>query len=99
MLVDPSATMGPVKGPAQIHLSNTLMGPAAGGGGPHQAGGHAGSAPGVGAHHAPGDDAARAAIASGAAKVAGEDAEAKASYAKKRRDAEDRNRHIKGDVD
>ena len=61
MLVDPSATMGPVKGPAQIHLSNTLMGPAAGGGGPHQAGGHAGSAPGVGAHHAPGDDAARAA--------------------------------------
>ena len=45
------------------------------------------------------DDAARATIASGAAEVAGEDAEAKASYAKKRRDADDRDRHIKGDVD
>ncbi len=99
MLVDPTAAMGTVKGPGPVYLSDTPMGPAAAGAGPHHAGGHAGSAPGVGAHHAPGDDAARAAIASGAAKVAGEDAEAKASYAKKRRDADDRNRHIKGDVD
>jgi len=99
MLVDPTATMSTVKGPAPIHLSDTPMAPPVGGGGPHHGGGHAGSPPGVGKHHAPGDDAARVAIASGAAQVAGEDAGAKASYAKKRRDADDRNRHIKGDVD
>lgn len=82
MLVDPTATMGAVKGPGPVHLSDTPMASPTGGGRGHHAGGSAGSATGTGAHHAPGDDAPRAAIARGAAEVAGEDAAAKANFNK-----------------
>ena len=82
MLVDPTATMGTVKGPGPVQLSDTPMAPAAGSGRPHLAGGHAGAAAGNEAHRAPGDDAARAAIARGAAEVAGEDASAKTKFDK-----------------
>ena len=80
MLVDPTATMGTVKGPGPVHRSDTPMAPAAGSGSPHLAGGHARAAAGNEAHRAPGDDAARAAIARGAAEVAGEDAAARAKF-------------------
>ena len=82
MLVDPTATTGTVKGPGPVHLSDTPMVPAADSGRPHLAGGHAGAVAGTGAHHAPAEDAARSAIARGAAEVAGEDAAARAKFDK-----------------
>jgi len=57
------------------------MAPAAGSGRPHLAGGHAGAAAGSEAHRAPGSTL-RAAIARGAAEVAGENASAEAKFDK-----------------
>jgi conjugal transfer mating pair stabilization protein TraG len=82
MLVDPTETLGTVKGPGPVHLSDTPMAPAAGSGRPRLASGHAEAVVGTGVHHAPGEDPARAAIARGAATVAGEDAAAKAKFDK-----------------
>ncbi len=99
ILIDPATTMGTVKGPGPVHLSDTPMAPAAGGGDLHHASGHARTAPGVGVHHAPGyDDAARAAIARGEAEVAGDDAAVKAKFQGAQTRAERDNAKITKDV-
>ena len=82
MLVDPTATMGTVKGPGPVHLSDTPVAPTGSSGHGHRAGRHPAAMTGTGAHHARGDDAAHAAIARGAAEVAGEEAAAKARFDK-----------------
>lgn len=99
MLVDPTLTMGNVNDPGSVHLSDAPMSPPVDGARGHHAGEHVGKASGAEAHHAPGDDAARAAISRGAAEVTGEDSAAQASFARKRTDADARNRHIKRDVE
>ena len=80
MLVDPSAAMGVVEGPRPVRLHNASGSTPTGGGPGRSSGLHTGAAPGIDEHHAPGDDAARAAIARGAAEVAGQDDAAKAGF-------------------
>ena len=99
LLVDPTATMGTVMGPGPVHLGDTPMAPPAGSRHGHQASGGSGSAAGIGTHHAPGDDAARAAIARGAAEVAGEDTAAKARFGSAARKADDQDAKTKREVD
>ena len=98
MLVDPSATMGAVKGPGPVHLSDAPMAPPPGGGRGHQTHGVPGTASGASSHHFPGDEAARAAIARGAAEVAGEDAAAKAKFQGAQTRAEHDDARINKDV-
>jgi len=98
MLVDPSATMGTVRGPEPVHMPDVPMSPRAGSGRRHPSGRHTGASPGVDEHPAPGDDAARAAIARGAAEVAGEDAATKARYAHKASTADASDSTINRDI-
>lgn len=81
-LQDPAATMGSVRGPAEVSMPSATPRPQ----GRRSAGSSPGRAPrgsnaGSGTPpHAPGDDAARAAIQRGAAEVARDDAAAKRDF-------------------
>ena len=99
-LQDPGATMGSVRGPAEVSMPSAAPRPqgrrSAGSASRHAPQGSDG-APEAG-RHAPGDDAARAAIQRGAAEVAGDDAAARTTFARKAAATDVEDKRIKRDT-
>jgi len=99
-LVDPAARMGGVPAPAEFSMPQATPRPQ-GRRGAGSAARHAPQGPGGGSdtpHHAPGDDAARAAIQRGATEVAGDDAAARATFARKGAATDVEDKRIKRDT-
>lgn len=99
-LVDPVATMGGARGPADSSMPGATPGPqgsrrARSSGGQPTRASNAGSG---GGNHAPGDDAARAAISRGAAQVAEDDAAARTTFAQKAVSTDADDQRIKRDT-
>lgn len=99
-LQDPATTMGSVRGPAEFSMSSATPRPqgrrSAGSALRHAPQGSDG-APEAG-RRAPGDDAARAAIQRGATEVAGDDAAARATFARKAAATDVEDKRIKRDT-